>query len=345
MINFSICLIGKNEEHTIPRLAESLYNFLRDGGEVIYLDTGSSDNSLLIAETQRFKCYSSPNTFTHIINKDQLDILKAKYITEEEYHLIDNNSEYFDFAAARNTAHKLATNDMILSIDCSDILLSFDYHYISHLINEFKVDYLHYNLICTSGDNSICILITRFYDRRLFKWELRTHEHIKSISPDVKSINLTSDILQVNHIKNMPKSRNYWLGMALDLEDNINKYRSIYYLAREFYYHELRYSAKKLIKIYCKNENNWRVELSCALAILGECYYKLHKLTKSIKCYRSSLKNNEYNYKSLRGIGEIYLTLYINEVDLKQKLDVYSKVMKYQHRLSCIELNSNIMYE
>jgi glycosyltransferase involved in cell wall biosynthesis len=48
--HFSVALIARNEEKTLPRLIESLSEFQRFGGEILLLDTGSTDNTVQVAK-------------------------------------------------------------------------------------------------------------------------------------------------------------------------------------------------------------------------------------------------------------------------------------------------------
>ena len=44
-MNFSIVLIAKNESKTLPRLIGSLSEFQKRGGNILLLDTGSTDDT------------------------------------------------------------------------------------------------------------------------------------------------------------------------------------------------------------------------------------------------------------------------------------------------------------
>lgn len=87
MIPISICMIGKNEE---KHLGECLQRLAPLNCELVFVDTGSTDNTVAIA-----------SKFTSNIHY---------------FNWID------DFSAARNFALSKASHDWILSIDCDEYL-------------------------------------------------------------------------------------------------------------------------------------------------------------------------------------------------------------------------------
>jgi glycosyltransferase involved in cell wall biosynthesis len=100
----SVCLIVKNEENNLNACLDSIKKY---ADEIIIVDTGSSDNTVEIAQ---------------------------KY-TEKVFHFdwID------DFATARNYSISKATSDYILSIDADEVLLNGEI--IKNFINNQAKDY------------------------------------------------------------------------------------------------------------------------------------------------------------------------------------------------------------
>lgn len=88
-ITISACLIVKNEENNLDNCLKNLINFV---DEIIIVDTGSTDNTIYIAQK-----YTK-----NIFHFDWID----------------------DFSAARNFSLSKANSDFILSIDADEILLN-----------------------------------------------------------------------------------------------------------------------------------------------------------------------------------------------------------------------------
>jgi glycosyltransferase involved in cell wall biosynthesis len=60
-VTISVVLITKNEEANLPRTLESVMPLVRDGkGEIIVLDSGSTDRTLEIAQAYGAKIFSEP---------------------------------------------------------------------------------------------------------------------------------------------------------------------------------------------------------------------------------------------------------------------------------------------
>lgn len=143
----SFCLIGKNESAILDKCLSALvpYNY-----EIIFVDTGSTDNTRQIAEKYTDKVYDFP-----WIN---------------------------DFSAARNFSISKATNEYILPIDCDEIVTEFDKKKTEALIrknpdsigrlmriNEFSRDE------GTFGSNEP---VSRLFAKSLYHYEGTIHEQI-----------------------------------------------------------------------------------------------------------------------------------------------------------------------
>ena len=143
----SVCIITKNEKTKLEKCLKALseYPF-----ELIVVDTGSDDGTVEMA-----KKYTD-----HIFL----------------YKWID------DFAAARNYAASMASNDRILVVDSDETACSIDYEGLlklsceegvgrSLVVNDYTRNGEHYREEWR---------LRRFYDRRFYKYTGRIHEQIVS---------------------------------------------------------------------------------------------------------------------------------------------------------------------
>lgn len=88
-MTLSVVLITQNEETNLPRTLESVLQLVRDGGEIILVDSGSTDRTLEIAKAHGAKIFSEP---------------------------------WKGFAAQKNSAIDKATSDWILQLDADEAL-------------------------------------------------------------------------------------------------------------------------------------------------------------------------------------------------------------------------------
>ncbi|MCR4746149.1 MAG: glycosyltransferase, partial [Lachnospiraceae bacterium] len=150
-------IISKNEEKHIENCLSSIKKL---GCEIIVTDTGSNDNTEKIA---------------------------AKYADKISHFQWIN-----DFSAAKNYSASLASNDLILSIDCDEYLQNFDSSKFLSLIKS-KPDCLGTILLQSTAEdtssnekNLINERVTRFYDRRIFSFKGSVHETVSPISADME---------------------------------------------------------------------------------------------------------------------------------------------------------------
>ncbi len=89
-MTISVVLITQNEEANLPKTLESVMPLVRDGrGEIIVVDSGSTDRTLEIARSYGAKIFSEP---------------------------------WKGFAAQKNSAMDKVTCDWVLQLDADEVL-------------------------------------------------------------------------------------------------------------------------------------------------------------------------------------------------------------------------------
>ena len=97
---FSVALIAKNEELTLPRLIGSLKQFQERGGEILVLNTGSTDKTVEVAESLGCKVISVGDMFIITIMEEIAAAINAKFVEEGDEPVVKAGDSLFDFAAA-----------------------------------------------------------------------------------------------------------------------------------------------------------------------------------------------------------------------------------------------------
>lgn len=154
MIPISICLITKNEEKNMELCLKAVTDSFKAQNvshEIVVLDTGSTDQTVSIAESYGAKVFH----FTWIQ----------------------------DFSAARNYCMECASNPFVLFLDADEFFESVDYKKIDQLLRTYPKEagcLLRRNL-CPSGDHTAILAdkVVRLFDRRLFHYVGRIHEQVE----------------------------------------------------------------------------------------------------------------------------------------------------------------------
>ncbi len=276
---FSIGLIVKNEEFTLPKLYECIKDFIQNGGEALLLDTGSNDNTVSIGRELGFKVHIAERSFVERLSEKSIKKVRKLYIEDPKsellnesdpevrrfQELIKDHESYFHFGRARNELHKYASNDILFQLDGSDTLHAFDYRYINEQIKG-GVRRFEY----TQMYGPVELTISRFYDKNVDVWEGRIHEILthKSKSPITR---LSKEHLTVVH-NYQPKKRTYLSGLFADLLENPNHTRTLYYLGRELMFSGLFRSAIQMLRKYVERPDCWVPERSSGYCLIGNCY-------------------------------------------------------------------------
>jgi len=173
MTKISVCIIVKNQENKIKKCLEALRKtgFGKDGalGEIIVTDTGSSDNTRLIAEKL------------------------ADYVYDFEW--------INDFSAAKNYCISKSNYDYVLVIDSDEYMTAFDEKEVNtfickggNVIGRIK----RANEIEASGMKSIQNDLTeRLFNKNLFHFKGSIHEQVVPVNPISYSIEAVN--IQIDH--------------------------------------------------------------------------------------------------------------------------------------------------
>lgn len=158
MIPISICIIMKNEEKHIANCLEALikHGFGPDGGngEIVLVDTGSTDNSISIAE---------------------------KYLSEI-FHFDWIN----DFAAAKNYAVSCAKNDWVMIIDTDEYMQTYDSNAVQDYMNHHIKEIGTLLSMVPVEENNITskrfFQVERMYNRKYYHFIYPIHEQLVPIN-------------------------------------------------------------------------------------------------------------------------------------------------------------------
>ena len=194
-------MIVKNEELVIGRILKQVKAF---ADEIVIVDTGSSDNTKLVAK---------------------------KYTDKVFDYAWDNN-----FANARNYSFKMATCDYIMWLDADDYITRTNIKKLKALKNNLDVDTMYMPYEITFNENNKCTF--KYLRERIVKncskaiWNGAVHE---VLSPFGK-IAITDVAIKHKKVKANESERNLNIYRQLIKSGKELNTRELFYYANELYY-------------------------------------------------------------------------------------------------------------
>src|SRR6267142_384383 len=176
--SFSVVLIARNEAKTLPRLVKSLAEFQKRGGDIVVIDTGSTDETVALAKTLGCTVYPVGDRFKITITEEMAKAINDKFVVIGEQPIVAAGQKLFDYTSARNYAASLSGRDFVFMPDCDEVLTSLDIDAIDKAIAE-GAERFEYNFVFSHdsfGNAAVKFLHSKFYDRRKLAWRGIVHE-------------------------------------------------------------------------------------------------------------------------------------------------------------------------
>lgn len=280
-MNFTICLIAKNEEKTLPRLIDSLKEYQSKGGEILLLDTGSTDNTIKIAK--ELGCEVFEKSFTRTI--ENAVSINKKFVVDDEKQIVKNGDSLFDYSGARNYIASKAKTDMIAMPDCDEVYTRFDLERICQIIDS-GAEQLEYNFVFSHdqyGNEAIKFRHCKFYNKKKLEWTGIVHEVLKG---EARRVFLDENIIKLEHWQNHDTNRGGYLkGLAVDCFENPDNDRNSHYFGRELLWTGRPKSAVKELKRHIAMDK-WPAERAQSMIYIGDAtndleWYHLSFLVES----------------------------------------------------------------
>lgn len=294
-MNFSVVLIGKNEEKTIPRLLSSLSQFQKEGGEIVFVDTGSTDKTAETARNLGCKVTEVGDRFRRIIAEEEARAINSRFISGEQ-EIVKAGDSLFDYSSARNFAASLASNDMVATPDCDEVYTVLDLQKIQSVF-QTGAEQLEYHYVFAHDQNgrpTVEFLHCKFYDRRKLKWVGIIHEVLQG---DAKRIQLDESVIKLEHFQNHETNRSGYLrGLALDCFLHPENDRNSHYLARELMWSGRPLSALREFERHI-SMNGWAAERSQSMVFISDILTGLGKTAEAeqwlFKAYQTEAGRRE----------------------------------------------------
>lgn len=286
---------------------------------MVYVDTGSKDNSSQVAKDGGCKVYEVGDRFRTVVDEETAKKINEKFVYGNEPNVISGGDSFFSFSAARNYAMSLATNDFVCTPDSDEAWTTLDIDKLNELIEagweKFTVDFVYAHN--EDGTPSVAFANDgRFVDRRKVKWVGIIHE---TQSGETKMMHLPRDVAYLEHWQNHETDRSkYMSGLSWSCYVEPNNDRHSHYFARELLYKGYYRSAIKEFEHHI-SLNQWADERGQSMVYMGDCYGYLGDNDKAIECW-----NKAYVISGNRREPFIRLAKYWRRMDSPIRVAAYT---------------------
>lgn len=306
-MNFTVALIAKNEAKTLPRLLDSLAEFLRRGGKVLLLDTGSSDATIKVAKSWGCEVIAVGDKFVRHIDEDLARKLNERFVVGDEGPIVRAGERLFDYASARNHIARFSPTDMIAMPDCDEAYTCLNLDEVTRQIDE-GAEQFHYDFVFAHDANGrplVQFKHSKFYNRSKFEWVGIIHEVLRGGG---KSVALPPTTLKLEHFQNKETDRSGYLrGLALDCLLNPDNDRNSHYFGRELYYRRMWRSAIQELRRHIAM-NRWVTERAQSMNFIGECLIQLGQDEEGLQWYFKSLLTEPGRREPLIRLAEYHFS-------------------------------------
>lgn len=322
--NFTITLIARNEAKTLPHLIASLKEFQDVGGEILLLDTGSTDETRMIAVQLGCRVVPVDDMFLTTVDDSLASKINDHFVINEEEPVLQEGDKLFDFASARNYIANQAKTDWIWMPDCDEAFTKFDLNTIEEVISDEGINRLEYEFIFShdaEGNPAIRFMHSKMYRKSQLEWKGVVHEVLANCEGVIpgRSRYLTQDKVLLEHYQNVETNRSGYLrGLAFDCYLNPDSDRNSHYFAREMLWTGRTCSAIKEFERHIAMKK-WPTEASQSMIFIGDAVKRLGK--DPVEWYQKA-----YNLEAGRREPLIRLAEYYFELKDYQKVVAYMEM-------------------
>lgn len=297
---WSTSIICKNEEDSFPKLLDSLKEYIERGGEIVVVDTGSTDKSLDVLKSRGFvfakddpaaklRYEEVGEKFIFFVNDEMVKAIHDKFLVEGDEPFATAGKKIFNFGAARKYAGSLCSEKYVMSVDCDEVFSAMNIPFLNHIIRTGDTDQISFVFRYRNPQGEINSITARdkFYNREVCDWKWVVHEQAMPLPGKTsRMISVTEGTLALDHYQHPAEHRsNYLIQMCIDVMESPDNDRHTHWLGRELHFSGRYRSAIKLLKFHIRNpqfESGWGAEKCMSCLYIGDAYISLASSTSDL---------------------------------------------------------------
>jgi len=308
-MNFSIAIIARNEEKTLPRLLESLREYRDCGGEILVLDGDSTDATVDVAKAAGCKVVRQNKRFIHEISVPWAREINQRFVKADEQPVVYPGDRLFDFGRGRNFIGDMCQQDMVFMPDADEVLTAFDIDAVEEVIRLGDTGRL-FSALCYARDSSGAPVIQfshcKFYDRRECSWSGIAHEVVAAPGGRTSTFKVLPDhVLFLEHQQNEDRDRGHALkALALGCYLNPNDHHCSHYLGRELLRAKRTHSAIAEFKRHVAL-NGPHIERAQSMIYIGDGHMKLEEPEVAAGWYHRAFQLDPCRREALMRLADV----------------------------------------
>ena len=290
--SFTVCCIVRNGARTLPRLFESLDEFRRRDGEIVVMDTGSRDQSVMVARSFGADVTAAGERFMRTLTTEEAKAINERFVVDNEAPVVQPGSRLFNFSAARNACAALAKTDWVTWADSDEAFTKLDIDEIEKVIADPKASNLEYEFVFAHdplGRPAVQFIQSKMYRRSLMQWTRIVHEVLGPLPGEAEGRErryLPPNIFFLEHYQEVSDHRaNYLPGLAVDCFEDPKSDRNSHYLARELFWTHRHKSAIKEFQRHLAM-GGWPAERAQSLVFMGDCHGAINHAEHQVELYQ-----------------------------------------------------------
>jgi glycosyltransferase involved in cell wall biosynthesis len=292
MNEISVWMQGFNEEKSLPLLLSRLKGL----PDVVYVDHGSTDNSIKIAKSFGARVFSRK----FIMDKATKDDV-ADFTQRFGYPPHFKAGDKFTLSYKERTeCQKFCKNDWVLNLDCDEVL-TWDYEKVKKLLPLYDViNCKFFHERNPDGSRRDWFQTSKLYNRKKTFWIGRNHEVINGY--DIK-VGWTND-MEIDHYQ-VPKESRKKIVNSMELSSlKEMDLRSFFYLGKEYHQYGEWEKAIKALTFYLKE--GWYVaEKVKAYIMIAHSLWNLNRDDEAFIYACQALKLNPMSFEAYDFLAKI----------------------------------------